>query len=179
MKKTNIIFIGMSGSGKTTIGKKIAKILSYNFFDLDKEVELALNKSITHTVEEKGWDFFRHKEAEICKLISQKENAVIAAGGGTVLNQKNVTNMKKNGFIILLLTTPEILIKRRSNHPKKSHRPPLHYKNLAKEIKSIWKEREKKYFAAADLIYQVDDSEPVKVSVENVMKLLGEKRILC
>lgn len=173
----NIIFIGMSGSGKTTIGKKIAKILSYNFFDLDKEVERELNKSITHTVAEKGWDFFRHKETEICELISRKKNAVIAAGGGTVLNKKNVLNMKKKGFIVLLLTTTDMLIKRRSKHPKKSHRPPLHYANLKKEICSIWEEREKVYFASADLIYKVEETEPVKVSVEHIMKLLGEKGI--
>lgn len=152
----------MRGSGKTEIGKKIAEILSYNFFDLDTELTTRLNKNIAQIVTENGWDYFRQEEAKICKLISQKNCAVISTGGGIVLNKKNITNLRRNGVIIFLDCDLEILKNRLKNDTKnQENRPPLtkvsqpYHPTL--ELEQIWEKREGKYLKSADIVFDVSD----------------------
>lgn len=154
----NIILIGMRGSGKTEIGKKIAEILSYNFFDLDTELTTRLNKNIAQIVSEKGWVYFREEEAKICKLISQKNHAVIATGGGIILNEENIVNLKQNGVIIFLNCDLEILKNRLKNDTKNhGNRPTLIDVNSETELEEIWKERKEKYLKSADITFDVSN----------------------
>ena len=86
--KGNIVFLGMMGSGKTSIGSLISKKLKVDFFDTDQSIEKNLNTSITKIFQEKGEKFFREFEQKITLQILKNKNIVVALGGGTFLNKK-------------------------------------------------------------------------------------------
>ncbi len=177
----NIVLIGMRASGKSVIGKKIAEILSYNFFDLDEVLTTTLNKNIAQIVKEKGWPYFREEEAKICESISQKNDAVIATGGGIILNPKNIENLKRNGVIILLTCDPEILKKRRKKQTEdRENRPLLKGPNIDVEIEQVWKERKEKYMEASDITFDVsseslDKNTDLEAKARQIIALVKEK----
>ena len=73
----NIYFCGMIGSGKTTIGKGLAKTLQLDFYDLDQEMDRIIGHSFHKLVEDKGWLAFRELEYSICKNFAQLQNSII------------------------------------------------------------------------------------------------------
>ena len=97
----NIVFLGMMGSGKTSIGFLISKKLKLDFFDIDNYIENNLGMKISKIFKNKGEKFFREYEEKITLNILKKNNIVIALGGGAFLN-KNIRNeILKNHFIFL------------------------------------------------------------------------------
>lgn len=99
---TNFVLIGMPGSGKTTIGKMLASRLQRPFIDLDEEIEKTAQMSISEMFSQYGEDYFRNLEKETIKKIASQQNAVIATGGGCVLDVENIQHLRQNGFIIYL-----------------------------------------------------------------------------
>ena len=89
--KENIVFLGMMGSGKTSIGILVSKKLKFNFFDIDKIIEKDLKMKIPEIFETKGENFFREIEEKTTLKILQKRRCVISLGGGGFLN-KNIRN---------------------------------------------------------------------------------------
>ena len=161
MMRRNIFFLaGFMASGKSTIGPIVANTLGWIFFDLDKEIEKRENRKITKIFEEDGEDYFRHKETEILKEISNGENLIISLGGGTMIIQENREFIRGNGKLIFLRSSPEVAY-RRLKH--KRDRPILFTDDnelarqsvVIKRIKSLMKER-MKYYKKADYIFNTD-----------------------
>jgi len=100
------------GSGKSTIGPILANTLGWTFFDLDKEIEKRENRKITKIFEEDGKNYFRRKETEILKEISEGKNLIISLGGGTLIIQENRKFIKKSGNLIFLRSSPEVAYRR-------------------------------------------------------------------
>ncbi|MEK7544770.1 MAG: shikimate kinase [Patescibacteria group bacterium] len=143
----NIVLIGMRGSGKTTIGQKLASIMKYKFIDVDNEIQKREKRTIKEIIQKKGWKYFRVQESLLIKKISQKKKLIIATGGGSMIEQRNRNLLKKNGILVLLNCPINILQKRIQNDPLSSSQRP----NL-KSLKTLFKERKKSYYDAADLI---------------------------
>lgn len=101
-KIANLILIGMPGSGKTSIGKEIAKILKRSFFDTDIMIEKETGKTIPEIFAKDGEAGFRELETEIISRLGKEKGAVIATGGGAVLNPLNQTALAQNGRIYLI-----------------------------------------------------------------------------
>ena len=95
----NIVLIGMMGSGKTSVGKQLSKLLSYEFVDTDKCIERKQEMSITDIVNFKGEEYFRSIESDMISVISKNSNTVISTGGGCILKPENIKNLKENGNI--------------------------------------------------------------------------------
>ena len=153
LQSMNIYFCGMIGSGKTTIGKRLAQRLGLDFFDLDQEMDRMLGYSFHQLVEEQGWVAFRELEYSICKRFAGMDNAIICLGGGTVRYEWNLDILKGSGVVILLTASQEELIRR----VKLADRPRVNPGTTVEEdIRMIWNKSREKYFAAADLVYATD-----------------------
>ncbi len=147
----NIVLIGFRGTGKSTVGKLLAKRLERDFIDSDKYIESSTGKTIKSIFEEGGEDGFRKIEADIIAELSKVDNKVISAGGGAVLKEENVRNLKDNGFLVLLEATPEIIHNRIAQDEKTTQqRPSLTDKKPLDEIKHLIAKREHAYKNAAD-----------------------------
>lgn len=117
------------GSGKTTIGKKLANKLTIPFFDIDEEVVNDEGKDISTIFELNGEGYFREKEHEkLAQLIHENETFVISTGGGTPCFNNNMELMNANGTTFYLKYTPEFLVSRLKNS---THKRPL-LKNVKK-----------------------------------------------
>lgn len=109
----NIVLVGLSGSGKTTIGNLLKAIFeSFSFVDTDEIIVNKENRTINEIFASDGETYFRKIEADTVKEVSKNENQIISTGGGVVLNENNIYELKKNGIIFYLKTSPEVLVKR-------------------------------------------------------------------
>lgn len=98
-----IFIIGFMGSGKSTVGKKLARFLNFRFIDLDREIELEAGCSIPKIFGESGEEYFRKMEQEtLCKVISLQENIVVSTGGGTPCYFDNIKLINNSGISIYL-----------------------------------------------------------------------------
>ena len=140
----NIIFLGMMGSGKSSIGSLVSKKLKLPFIDIDNLIEESLMMSITEIFENKGEDYFRKLEEKITlKSLKNKKN-VIALGGGGFINDNIRKEVLSNHISFWLDWDESILLQRIRNSKKR----PLVFKSTDKEIKEIIKKRIKVYSKA-------------------------------
>ena len=100
--KSNLVLIGMPGSGKSTVGKQVARSLGYAFFDTDAMVEQAAGMSIPAIFEEHGECYFRDLESEAARKIALEQRAVVSCGGGMILREENMVRLGRNGQIFFL-----------------------------------------------------------------------------
>src|SRR5690606_9931096 len=144
----NLLLTGMRGSGKTTIGKILAKKLSMNFIDMDEFIEEKQGSRIRDIVEKNGWEFFRKLETQACRELSQLKNTVIASGGGAILKEENMAQSDENTLNLLFVANPSLLSERISgdhNRYELTEQP-----TLLGELGEVWKKRKEKYFMNAD-----------------------------
>ncbi len=147
--KKNIVLIGFMGTGKTQIGKRVAKAMNRPFIDIDREIERTQRKRISDIFAEEGEEYFRYLESKIIEEVSEINNQVIATGGGAVLNEKNLEILRKNGVLICLKASPEIIYNRIKTDDQ---RPLLSGEDLYKKICELLAKREAKYMGADHLI---------------------------
>ncbi|CAK7014790.1 hypothetical protein CIW83_07675 [Tissierella sp. P1] len=151
----NIVLIGMSGVGKTTIGKTLSKVLDRRFVDTDELIERKMETDIEKIFSLYGELYFRKLENQIIDELYQEENLIISTGGGIVLNDNNIVSLKKNGVLILLESSIENIV----NNIKKSKtvRPLLNdERDLYIKTKIMCDSRKELYLSAADFIVCVD-----------------------
>ena len=146
----NIILVGFMGTGKTTVSEILAQHFHMGLIQTDCLIEKKEGMSINDVFSKKGEPYFREKEREAIEELSKKENVVIDAGGGVVINEDNVRDLKKNGVIFCLNATAEEILRRTKEY---TYRPLLNISNPLSEIKKLLKKREG-YYKRAD--YQID-----------------------
>ena len=117
--KENIVFLGMMGSGKTSIGLLISKKLNLQFYDIDQIIEKKLAMSISDIFEKKGEKFFRDFEEKTTLKILKKKSAVISLGGGAFINRKVREEILKNHFSFWLNWNSKTLIQRIQKNSKR------------------------------------------------------------
>ena len=111
---SNIVLIGMPGSGKSTIGVLLAKMVGYNFIDTDILIQQKENKKLYKIIEENGLNYFKKVENEVNSNITT-QNTVIATGGSVVYGKEAMENLKKIGTIVYLKVSKEELKTRLGN----------------------------------------------------------------
>jgi shikimate kinase len=117
--KENLVFLGMMGSGKSSIGLLIAKKLKIKFIDVDKEIERELGLSISKIFETKGEDYFRKFEEKITLNLLKINSVVVSLGGGAFMNKVIRKEILKNHISFWLNWNNETLLNRIKNSKKR------------------------------------------------------------
>ena len=164
----NIVLIGMPASGKSTIGKLLAKKMNYEYYDADRYLERKENVKISTLFSEKGEEYFRNLETKYLKELSQKNGIIISTGGGAVKRKKNMQILGEKGIIVFLNRKIEDIVK--ENHEA---RP------LLQNIDNIYKlydERIELYNRYSDIIVENDGTlkEVTDRVVEEIEKIFEE-----
>jgi len=140
--KSNIIITGFMGTGKSVVAKELARKLKMEFTDMDRIIEERLGMSIADVFAGHGEKYFREQENKLVKELSQKENTVIATGGGTLLSSDNARILGQKGQIICLYADSQTIYNRVN---KKNNRPLLKRENVLSEINRLLEERKEAY----------------------------------
>ena len=142
--KENLVFLGMMGSGKSSIGSLIAKKLRLDFIDVDKEIEKELGMSISKIFETKGENYFRKFEEKITLKILKINSTVISLGGGAFINKVIRKEVLKNHISFWLNWDTKILV----NRIKDSKKRPLALNSTENELIDLIKKRSNIYSKA-------------------------------
>lgn len=154
-KEPNIVLAGFMGSGKSTVGRIVSLISGRRFIELDRMITDSEGKSIKDIFADHGEERFRQLESKKISEISRAGNAVIAVGGGAVVNPENVKMLKSGGIVYLLKVSAEDVLERIGGDRER----PLLGKDR-RQIEELLQSREKAYLEAADVIFETEGKEP-------------------
>jgi len=148
--QTNVVLVGPMGSGKTSVGRRLACVLKRDFFDSDFEIVARTGVAIDHIFDVEGEEGFRKRETKMLAELCEIKNIVIATGGGIVIKQENRELLKKNSFVVYLSSSIEQLVMRTA---KSKSRPLLERSNNRKKtIRDLVEKREPLYQEVADVV---------------------------
>lgn len=126
------------GTGKTAVGKLLAKEMGLKYISTDELIEDRERRSINDIFKKSGERYFRRVEKEAVKKVAELDKFIIDAGGGVVLNEENVQNLKRNGKIVCLAASSDAILERTKRY---YHRPLLNVANPKAKIEELLKLR--------------------------------------
>jgi shikimate kinase len=157
--------IGLPGSGKSTVGRQLAKRLGVSFIDSDVAVEQRLGCSIREYFEREGENSFRDvEEAAIAELTRVTYQGVLSTGGGTVLRKSNRENLRTNSYVVYLRSSPEEVFKRLRND---RNRPLLQVGDPLQRLRDLFAARDPLYRETAHLV--VETGRPSVATLVNMI----------
>lgn len=172
MLADNIILIGFMGSGKTSVGKKLAESIGYDFKDTDEMIVSSEGKEIQEIFLKHGEEMFRKLESRLLlSIMDTLEMTVLSTGGGMSLRDKNVNLLRLMGQVIYLRASTSTIVDRLSDD---TSRPLLKGENQQEKVERLLEERDPIYEKAAAIIIDTDG----KNIDEIVKEILGERRRL-
>lgn len=167
----NIYLVGFMGTGKTSVGRLLAKQRKSNFIDLDELIELKEQRRIVDIFAKEGEPYFRKVEKKFLKTVATQKNFVVSCGGGVVLDKTNIALMKKTGKLICLCASSSEILKRVASS---IHRPILNVAKPKERIELLMKLRAP-YYAQADK--SIDTTRlSIKQVVAKIIKILSPKK---
>jgi shikimate kinase len=167
----NIILTGFMGTGKTEVGKELARLLAMKLIDIDTEIEKSQKMTINEIFKRFGEQKFREIETEMIKKVTHKRNVIISTGGGAVLKQENINALKKTGIIICLMATPGTILLRTSGTDE---RPLLQVEKPLERINELLQFR-MPYYEKADITIDTEDKTPLQIAEEIREKIRDAK----
>jgi shikimate kinase len=161
-----IVLVGLPGSGKSTVGKQLAKRLQLSFVDSDQEIEKRLGCSIREYFEREGESAFRDVEQQVIAELVAGPLAVLSTGGGAVLREANRERLKQCGKVFYLRATPEELMRRLKNDRT---RPLLQVADPLAKLRELYEQRDPLYRGAAH--YVVETGRPTVANLVNMIAM--------
>jgi len=147
----SVALIGLPGSGKTTVGRQLARRLQLPFVDSDHEIESRIGCSIREFFDREGESRFRDIEEEVLDALTQVPAQVVSTGGGAVLRAANRTHLNGRCRVVYLKSTPEELF-RRLRHD--TNRPLLQVADPLQKLKNLFAERDPLYQETANFVLE-------------------------
>lgn len=144
MNPPNIVLVGFMGTGKSAVGRRLARCLRRDFIDMDAVIEERAGKSISRIFAEDGEPYFRRLERALVQELAREPNRVIAGGGGVVLNPDNLADFSRSGLVVCLTAAPEEILRRVKTA---THRPLLQTDDPAGRIRELLQQRQPFYDA--------------------------------
>ncbi|MEA3342304.1 MAG: shikimate kinase, partial [Chloroflexota bacterium] len=165
---SNVVLTGFMGTGKTTIGREVARRMDRHFVDMDAEIEARAGKSISRIFAEDGEATFRQAESTLCAELSGERSLVIATGGGTLVDPANRSLMAASGAVICLNAAPDEILRRVDGNLE---RPLLDVADPRAEIEQLLATRREAY---ANIPWQIDTTElSIEAAAGQVIALAG------
>lgn len=169
VKVRNIFLIGPMGAGKSTIGRTLAKELKLEFYDSDEVIEERTGANIAWIYDVEGEEGFRRREQKIIEELTQKNNIVLATGGGVIMTPENRNALAARGTVIYLKTSLQQQYERTKRDSTK--RPMLKTPDLEGRLEMLRDEREPLYDELADVSFDTDKL-TVKAVANNIIKYI-------
>jgi shikimate kinase len=160
-----LVLVGLMGVGKTTVGRRLADLLSIQFLDADDEIEKAAGQSISDIFVYYGEQAFRDGEQKVIERLLDQGPIILATGGGALISEKTRQNLKNRAITIWLSTDLEILARRVAH---RGHRPLLQGKNPL-EVLKVQAAARFQHYESADLKIDTGDS-PHARAVDSILK---------
>lgn len=155
------------GTGKTTVGKILARKLNKEFLEMDEEIEKEEHKKITGIFADSGEAYFRKLEKNMLEKICRRQNLVVSGGGGVVCSPDNLKIMRQSGIVFTLSASVKNIFERTK---KENHRPLLNDVNPLEKIKELLAKR-RRFYVKAD--YIIDTNEiSCEQAADNIIKIL-------
>lgn len=161
----NIVLFGFMGTGKTSVGKKLAAEMNMRFLDMDHVIEEREGRAINDIFATDGEAYFRQLERSLVKELADREGMVIGTGGGVVLNEENISDFAGTGLCVCLNADPQEILKRLEND---GSRPLLAEGDKLQKIRDILESRKALY---ANVPEQIDTD---GMTVEDVVSRIKE-----
>lgn len=153
----NIYLVGYRCSGKSSVARRLAARLGWEFVDTDRLVVSQAGQEITAIVAANGWPYFRRLEQACLRTVAAKHHQVVATGGGIVLDAQNVQTMKATGIVVWLSAGPDVIRQRmQGDHQTENQRPALTHRDAIDEIETVLKERTPLYRAASHMVIDTE-----------------------
>lgn len=157
----------MMGAGKTTVGKLLAKQMGKDFIDCDEEIQRRTGVTIPHIFDIEGEAGFRQRESAVIHELVQRDNIVLATGGGAVLSEDNRMELCCNGIVVYLKSSVHDLWQR-TRHDR--NRPLLQTADPKAKLRELFDQRDPLYMQVADLVMPTG-----KQNVHNLMIKLKQE----
>jgi len=167
MTAGNIVLIGMPSSGKSTVGRLLAKKINYEFIDTDKLIMEKVNKPLKDLVNEDGLEKFLDIQEKTI-LETSVDKHVIATGGSVIYSEKSMNHLKKNSVIVYLETDMKELADRITSDRRLA-------RNENQSFQEMYEERKLLYEKYADITVNCTNRKPEDIADELVKKLEGSK----
>jgi shikimate kinase len=151
LQSGNLIFVGMMGSGKTTMGRTLARHLGKVFVDSDEEIQKRTGVNIPHIFDVEGESGFRLRETTVLADLVKRDNMVLATGGGVVLAEQNRALLKQSGIVVYLSASVHDLW-HRTRHDR--NRPLLQTGDPYGKLMELYQQRDPLYRQVADIVIQ-------------------------
>ena len=157
------------GAGKTTVGRKLCRLLSYDFIDTDQLLEERTGVSVSHIFEVEGEQGFRDRESRLLAEVSESTNTVISTGGGMILREQNRQVMTQHGQVVYLRATLKVLWMRLKDC---QNRPLLQTPNPKAKVNELIIQRGPMYTEVADIIIDVtsDSAHKTALKISKILK---------
>lgn len=171
LEKRNVILVGPMGAGKSTIGRQLASLLNYEFYDSDHEIEARTGADIPWIFDVEGEAGFRKRESSMIDELTQLDGVVLATGGGAVTQEINRKNLAARGVVVYLKTNVEQQLERTA---RDRNRPLLQTEEPRKVLTELMSVRGPLYEEVADVVVDTGDG-GVRDVAQHIASLVSEK----
>ena len=157
----NVFLIGPMGSGKTTIGQRLAGLLGLEFLDCDRELEARTGASVNLIFDVEGEQGFRSRETQMLEELAARDGIVLATGGGVVINAVNREILRRRGLVVYLKTSVEQQLKRLA---RDRSRPLLQTPDRRERLQRLAEQRNALYEEIAEIEFPARNRNPDAVA---------------
>lgn len=164
---TNIVLTGFMGTGKSEVAKELSRLLGMRFVDIDREIELSEQRSISEIFARNGEKYFRQIETAAILQFSSEQGVIISTGGGAVLREENLKALQAHGIIFCLTASPETIMFRTASN---NNRPLLQCDDRQARISELLKERQP-FYEKAGIMINTEGKTPLEVVNEIIGKI--------
>jgi shikimate kinase len=152
--KSNVYLIGPMGSGKTTIGRRLAQKLELQFHDTDHEIEASTGASVNLIFDIEGEEGFRKRENKMLRELASRPDVLVATGGGAILSKANRDLLHNSGIVVYLKTSVE---KQLARLKRDRSRPLLQTEDKEQKLRTLAEQRNPIYLGLADVVFPIED----------------------